>query len=166
VDEATQAEYYREAVQLAFCQPNVQGLFLFHTVDEKDLTAWQSGVYYADDTPKSSLPAVKEALDESRRGVVAHCDGLALTVKPKLAQGKKGVITVTCDFDCAYVAQLYRLPRKLLATKHGTAIGGRATKLAFNVPKTRGSTYRVRLTATAPVNPGPSTLVLRNVRAR
>jgi len=165
VDEATQAEYYREGVQLAFCQPNVQGLFLFHTVDETDLAAWQSGVYYADGTPKSSLPAVKEALDESRRGVVAHCDGLALTVKPKLAQGKLGTITVTCDFDCAYVAKLYRLPRKLLATRHGTAIGGRATKLAFKVPKVKG-TYRVRLTATAPVNPGPATVVLRNVRAR
>src|SRR5439155_1417718 len=34
VPEETQAAYYREAVQLAFCQPNVRGLFLFHTADE------------------------------------------------------------------------------------------------------------------------------------
>ena len=34
VDEATQAAYYRQAMQLAFCQPNVRGLFLFHAVDE------------------------------------------------------------------------------------------------------------------------------------
>ena len=39
VPEATQAAYYRQAVQLVFCQPNVRGLFLFHTVDEKDLAA-------------------------------------------------------------------------------------------------------------------------------
>ena len=73
------------------------------------------------------------------------------------------VITVTCDLDCAYVAQLYRLPGKLLGTRKGTAIGGRATRLSFMVPKAK-ATYRVRLTATAPVNPGPPTLVLRNVR--
>jgi hypothetical protein len=162
VTEATQAAYYRQAVQLVFCQPNVQGLFLFHTVDETDLLAWQSGVYYADDTPKSSLPAVKLALEQSRRGVIAHCDGMELPVTPKLAQGKNGTITVTCDLDCRYVAQLYKLPGHLLATRRGTAIGGRATKLAFTVPTTRG-TYRVRLSAVAPVNPGPSALVLRNV---
>src|SRR5581483_5062939 len=114
VPEATQAEYYRQAVALVFCQPNVRGLFLFHTVDETDLTAWQSGVYYADGTPKSSLAAVRLALEESRRGVIAHCDGLELPVKPKLAQGKLGTITVTCDLDCRYVAQLYRLPGHLL----------------------------------------------------
>ena len=36
VDEATQAQYYRQALQLAFCQPNVIGLLLFHVVDEPD----------------------------------------------------------------------------------------------------------------------------------
>ena len=61
VDEATQAAYYRQAIALAFCYPNVRGLFLFHAVDEKSLAGWQSGVYYADDTPKSSLAAVRLA---------------------------------------------------------------------------------------------------------
>src|SRR5919204_590001 len=37
VDEATQAEYYRQAIQIAFCQPRVEGLFLFHTIDEPDM---------------------------------------------------------------------------------------------------------------------------------
>src|SRR3954452_3047582 len=162
VDEATQAAYYRQAVQLVFCQPSVRGLFLFHTADEKDLTAWQAGVYYADDRPKTSLKSVRTSLDQSRRGVVTHCDGLELTVKPKITQVKK-VVYVTCDLDCAYVAQLYRLPGKLLGTRKGTGVGGRATRLSFTIPKAT-ATYRVRLTATAPVNPGPPTLVLRNVR--
>jgi hypothetical protein len=162
VDETTQAAYYRQAVQLAFCQPNVQGLFLFHTVDEKDLTAWQSGVYYADDTPKSSLGAVKQALDESRRGVVTACPGLQLTVKPTLVQ-RANVVTLTCDLDCAYVAQLYRLPGKLLVTKTGRAMGGRPTTLPLRVPKTVAK-YRLRLSAWAPVNPGPATLKLTNLR--
>ena len=129
VTEATQAAYYRQAVQLAFCQPNVRGLFLFHAVDERDLTGWQSGLYYADDTPKSSLAAVRLALEQSRRGVVAHCDGLQLTVHPKVVQ-RGAVLTLTCDLDCSYVAQLYRLPGKLLVAKHGRAVGGRADDAA------------------------------------
>src|SRR4051812_34187305 len=162
VDETTQAAYYRQAVQLVFCQPNVRGLFLFHTADEKDLTAWQSGVYYADDTAKTSLKSVRTSLEQSRRGVVTHCEGLELTVKPKITQVKK-VPFVTCDLDCTYVAQLYRLPGKLLGTRTGTAIGGIAKRLSFTIPKAK-ATYRIRLTATAPVNPGLPTLVLRNVR--
>jgi hypothetical protein len=162
VPEATQAAYYREAVQLVFCQPNVRGLFLFHTVDEKDLAAWQSGLYYADETPKASLEATKLALDESRRGVVAHCDGLALPVKPKLVQ-RGAVLTLTCDLDCVYVAQLYRLPGKLLVAKRGRAIGGTPSTVRLRVPKAVAR-YRVRLSASAAVNPGKPALLRVNVR--
>jgi hypothetical protein len=162
VPEATQAAYYRQAVQLVFCQPNVRGMFLFHSVDEKDLTAWQSGLYYADGTPKSSLPAVKLALEQSRRGVVTHCDGLQLPVTPKISQSG-AVVTLTCDLDCSYVAQLYRLPGKLLVTKRGLAVGGRPTTLPLRVPVTKGP-YRLRLSAVAPVNPAPPTLKLVSLR--
>ncbi len=123
VDEQTQALYYREAVQLAFCQPNVRGLFLFHTVDETDLNRWQSGVYYADGTPKASLAGTKLALEEARRGVVAHCSWLHLVPKPALAQKGRRLV-LTCDLDCTYVAQLYRLPGQLVATRRGRATGG------------------------------------------
>jgi hypothetical protein len=162
VPEETQAEYYRQAVQLAFCQPNVRGLFLFHSVDEKDLAAWQSGVYYADDTARSSLAAVKLALEESRRGVVAHCDGLELPVQPKVAQ-RGPVLRLTCDLDCSYVTELYRLPGRLLSRKRGLAIGGRPTTLPLRVPKANAS-YRLRLSAVAPVNPGAPTLRLVPLR--
>ena len=40
---------------MAFCQPTVIGLLLFHVQDEPALGAWQSGEYYVDGTPKSSL---------------------------------------------------------------------------------------------------------------
>jgi len=68
VDEATQARYYRQALQLVACQRNVVGLLFFHVSDEADLDRWQSGVYYADDTPKSSLPAVRAAAEAARDG--------------------------------------------------------------------------------------------------
>jgi len=153
VDEATQGIYYDQAVQLAFCQPNVRGLFLFHTVDETDLLAWQSGVYYADTTPKTSLPAVKLALEKSRRGVSAACPGLELPVTPRVVQRGR-TLTLTCDLDCSYVAQLYRLPGKLLLTRRGTGIGGKPKLLPIRVPAAPGASYRLRLTATAPLNPG------------
>jgi len=70
VPEATQGRYYRIALQLAACQPNVVALLFFHVSDESDLGRWQSGVYYADDTPKSDLPVVKAAAIAARAGTL------------------------------------------------------------------------------------------------
>jgi hypothetical protein len=58
VPESTQAEYYRRAYELACDQPTVEGLYIFHVWDEPDLLGWQSGLYYADQTPKSSRDAL------------------------------------------------------------------------------------------------------------
>ena len=63
VPETTQAAYYRQALELATCQPTVVGLLLFHISDESDLRAWQSGLFYFDDTPKSSMAPVSEAAE-------------------------------------------------------------------------------------------------------
>jgi hypothetical protein len=65
VDEATQADYYRRAIELASCQANVVGLLLFHSHDERALTGFQSGVYYVDGTPKASLEPVREAIRDA-----------------------------------------------------------------------------------------------------
>ncbi len=73
VDEATQASFYAEAFRLALCQPNVIGLMVFHTLDEGALGGWQSGPYYADGTPKSSLPAIRDAALAARAGSAATC---------------------------------------------------------------------------------------------
>jgi hypothetical protein len=63
VDERTQAEYYNGAIHAAERQPNVCMLFLFHVTDESRLEGLQSGVRYADGTPKSSDPRVRAAID-------------------------------------------------------------------------------------------------------
>ena len=65
VDEATQADFYRRAIELAACQENVAGLLLFHSHDEPALTGFQSGVYYVDGTEKSSFEAVREAAERT-----------------------------------------------------------------------------------------------------
>jgi hypothetical protein len=73
VDEATQARYYRQALELAACQPTVIALLFFHLFDEADLDRWQSGPYYADTKAKSSLPAIREAAEKAREGKLATC---------------------------------------------------------------------------------------------
>lgn len=62
VDAATQARYYADAIALASCQPDVQALYLFHVIDENKLQGLQSGVYYADGTPKPSLAPVRRMI--------------------------------------------------------------------------------------------------------
>jgi hypothetical protein len=73
VDEPMQARYYAEAFRLALCQPNVIGIMVFHVVDETALGTWQSGPFYADGTPKTSVPAIRTAALAARGGSAATC---------------------------------------------------------------------------------------------
>jgi hypothetical protein len=68
VTEQVQAAYYDEALKLAACQPTVRGFLIFHVTDETDRNRWQSGVYYADGTPKASLPLVKASINAVHSG--------------------------------------------------------------------------------------------------
>ncbi|HEY6029020.1 MAG TPA: hypothetical protein VIU44_00570, partial [Gaiellaceae bacterium] len=70
VDEATQGRYYAQAIRLAACSPNVRMLLFFHVFDEFQRQRLQTGVYYADGTPKSDLATVAEAAREAESGKV------------------------------------------------------------------------------------------------
>jgi hypothetical protein len=70
VPEQTQAQDYEEALTMAACQPNVMAMFIFHVTDETDLNRWQSGLYYPDGTPKSSLPIVRQTIEQIHDGAV------------------------------------------------------------------------------------------------
>jgi hypothetical protein len=58
-DQATQVA---DAVKLAYCQPAVGAIFNFELADEPALAGWQSGVLWADWTPKPSYAALKTAI--------------------------------------------------------------------------------------------------------
>ena len=73
VSAATQAAFYRQALAIAYCQPTVKGLFIFHTFDEPNMNGWQSGLYYADHTPKPSLRGFRRAVADLRDGKLATC---------------------------------------------------------------------------------------------
>jgi hypothetical protein len=63
-----QAAAYRRTLELVGCQANVEGVLFFHLRDEPSLTGWQSGVRYADGSPKLSLAPVGRAIDEAEQG--------------------------------------------------------------------------------------------------
>jgi hypothetical protein len=70
-----QAAYYRRALELAYCEPTVRGLFVFHTFDEASLSGWQSGLYFADRSPKPSLARFRRAVADLRSGKFPACSG-------------------------------------------------------------------------------------------
>ncbi len=70
VSEDVQASYYRQALQMAACQPTVRGFLIFHVTDETDFGRWQSGLYFPDGTPKSSRAVVKQTMSDIRDGAI------------------------------------------------------------------------------------------------
>ena len=150
------------AIELAFCQPRIEGILLFHTVDEETLPTWQSGVFYADGTPKASLAAVRDAAARSRRGVIAKCEGLQLTPRltlirwpaQSLLRKREASVSFTCHIDCRYEALLTRGGR-VVTLKVGTAVGG-IRKIVPLRTKLASGVYSLRLTLSAPVNTGPA----------
>ncbi len=159
VDPTVQGQYYRQAIQLAFCQPNVQALFLFHTVDETDLDRWQSGVYYADGTPKASLAPTKEAISDSQRGIVATCPGLEVRPAVKVSLGGLRP-TITCSVDCRFTAQLLRLYRRVPTRQlSGWAVGSTSRKVSFSARGVANGRYHVKFLVYAATNTAPAPVV-------
>jgi hypothetical protein len=66
-DQATQIS---DAVRLASCQPHVGAFFNFLLWDEARAVGWQSAPYWADRTPKDSLPAFQQVVGEVNAGLV------------------------------------------------------------------------------------------------
>jgi hypothetical protein len=163
VSEALQATYYQRGLRLAFCQPNVVGMLLFHSQDEHARLSWQSGVYYADGTPKSSLRAVRDALERTRGGSVARCPGLGLDVQPTalrfptqddFAKGERDV-RLRCDLDCAWELRATRSATGgTAAVRRGYARAGTAVVASLRGARLGSGAYRLQLTLVHPVNPG------------
>jgi hypothetical protein len=57
--EAYQASWYQQMLSLVACDPNVRLVNIFHLLDETALSGWQSGLFYADQTPKQSAQVVQ-----------------------------------------------------------------------------------------------------------
>jgi hypothetical protein len=55
-----QAKQLSAAITLAYCQPAVEALFNFELADDPALSGWQSGLLWADWTPKPSYEIVRD----------------------------------------------------------------------------------------------------------
>lgn len=167
VPEETQASYYEQALSLAFCQPNVAGMLLFLSRDERARPAWQSGVYYVDGSAKTSLPRVTEALDRTTGGSIARCPGVQLAVRTTYLRfgtrsaAKRGVFRVSleCSLDCLYQVRLERVPtRSTKLARKGRAEVGELVRVDLGARRLAPGQYRYTLRLVHPVNPGPPTI--------
>jgi hypothetical protein len=163
VDERQQAAFYDLGLRLAFCQPNVVGVLLFHSQDEEALASWQSGVYYADGTPKSSFWAVQDSLDRARGGSIARCDGLTLDVKltnvrfpgPKEFLSGKHDTRFRCTYDCAWELVATRTTTNAVAARvRGYGRYGRTIVASLKGRNLGRAPVRLSLTVVHPVHPG------------
>jgi hypothetical protein len=72
-DQSTQLA---DAIRIAACQPAVGAFFNFHLADEPNLAGWQSGLAWADWTPKPSLGTFKKVVADVNRGAV-RCSAIS-----------------------------------------------------------------------------------------
>jgi hypothetical protein len=163
VDEYQQAAAYDLGLRLAFCQPTVAGVLLFHSQDEGALLSWQSGVYYADGTPKASFWAVRDSLDRTRGGSITRCDGLALDVSltnvrfpgpREFADGMRDT-RFRCTLDCTWELRATRTTTGAVAASvRGYGRYGRTLVASLSGRKMGSAPVRLSLTVTQAVNPG------------
>jgi hypothetical protein len=64
------ASQLRDALLLAYCQPEVGAFFNFELIDEDRLAGWQSGVLWRDGTRKPSYDSFRAAVDLVQSGDV------------------------------------------------------------------------------------------------
>jgi hypothetical protein len=137
VDEATQARYDAEVLKLALCAPNVIGLTMFHVADETDLAGWQSGLFYADGTPKSSLWFVHEAIGAAQAGTLASCpDDAAPTVSMQVGSG---TVTANAADDVGVGAVQLLVDDRVVGTDYTAP-----DRFAWRPTKKQGSVVEVR----------------------
>ena len=70
VAASIQTRYYQQAIELAACQPLVEMLLFFHVTDEPQLERFQTGLYYANRTPKPGLEDVARTAEAAAAGTI------------------------------------------------------------------------------------------------
>jgi hypothetical protein len=105
-DQATQIV---DGIELAYCQPYVEAYFIFNPEvwDDSDLGLWQSAVFWADRTPKPSLPFAQQVIAQ----VNAHdidCAALKGGPAPRAFRPLHGVDVASVSFAHRSQARVLR----------------------------------------------------------
>jgi hypothetical protein len=132
VNESVQARYYVKAMEMAACQPTVRTFLVFRLIDEPALEGWQSGLYYVNGSPKSSLPVVEAAARRLEEQSPTDCREL-LAPKPRVSffPGRRpsaslptmSPISLLPDADSTYEVRLMK-GSSLVADVRGRAVAG------------------------------------------
>jgi hypothetical protein len=86
-DQATQLRY---ALRLAYCQPYVEAIFNFLLRDDPNRVGYQSGIYWADWTPKASYSTLQRTIaDVASRSI--SCAPPTTATAPSAAVSSAGV---------------------------------------------------------------------------
>src|SRR5215211_7761156 len=162
IPEAKQATQYRQAFAIAQCQPNVAGMLIFHVTDESDANMWQSGVYYADGTPKSSLASVRDAalraqvggLTQCKRGKITANLGRVAFREPAPTPPSGLGVDFSCTASCTYEARVVRVESGSVAVTTSGAVpaGDHAVDVAAD--DLVAGTYQYAFRASATGKPG------------
>jgi hypothetical protein len=167
VSEPTQADYYRQALAMAFCQPTVVGMLLFLSNDERGRANWQSGIHYVDGTPKTSQPRVTKALDRTTGGSITRCPGVELPVHATQLRfgtrsaAKRGVFRASfrCDLDCRYWVRLENaVTHSTKLATSGAAEVGEPVTADLGKRHLKAGRYRYTIRLIHPVNPAAATV--------
>lgn len=166
VSEATQAGYYEQALAMAFCQPNVAGILIFHAQDEQERAGWQSGVRYVDGTPKGSIARVGEALDRTTGGSITRCPGVQLVVRASglrfgsAGAARRGIFrtSFSCALDCLYELRVVKVGGATKMVRRGRAEVDEPVEIQFAQRRLGPGAYRYRLKLVHPVNPAAPTI--------
>jgi hypothetical protein len=132
------------------------------TQDETARLSWQSGVYYADGTPKASFWSVLSDMARARGGSIAHCDGMALDVTPTALRFPKAAvlptgkaaIRVACPLDCVATLSLTRSDGTVVWTRNAYVLADTPYDLRLGKLRLAAGTYAFSASVVHPVNPG------------
>jgi hypothetical protein len=162
--ENVQAAEYERAFALARCRPEVSGVLLRRLVDGPD-PGEQSGVFYADATPKAGATSTARAAAAAAGGTPV-CPGVGIPVEAEelvfpeaLSPAGAPAVRLACTRDCLYLVTLERRDGKpVLARRGASSATARAT---VRLPRARlpAGVYRFTVRLVGQVNPGPVRVV-------
>src|SRR3954468_3490330 len=163
VNEATQGSYYAQLIALMACDPDVALLNFFHAVDERSLSAWQSGVVLPDGTRRASFTAVKDAIlaNQECHGKAAEWRHVDRVVGARaLFKTLPRAFVVRAEEGFTYDVQITR-PASTRRLTGANGAGDAARDVLFKLPKLRKGTYRVKITMRAETNPSRQSVFTR-----
>jgi hypothetical protein len=164
LDDATQGRYYAQLIAQAACDPDIALLNIFHLLDERSLTGWQSGLEFVDGSPRPSYGAVKAALAANRACPGAMHEWRHVVdvtgAKANFARlGRSFVVTAAEGFS--YTVSVLRGTR-VLSSAQGEQLNDQA--VLFKLPRLQPGRYGLRVELRAATNPNRVTTFARTFR--